>query len=758
MRGIDIHSSLRYRFLRNLLLILLTGTGLLSGVIAVNEGVMLNHSLETKGLSFAAYIAKLSQDPLLTEDVIQLDAIVNEATKDEDILYAVIRNAQGVPVTSQHASINYQSPRLKGILEDLPTERKMPEIIAAINGKEPIMEVTAPIVTGADLIGSVVICLSKRGIHRQIALTVFSVIALNAVVAILLAFMLFIASKKAILDPIVKLGHAAARLAKGDLSSRVAIETTGEIRMLVDSFNQMAEDLEKTTVSKEYVANIIKSMNDALVVVSPEGAISSVNEATCRLLGYQDRELVGQSFEMIFSEDPEREETGKNLFSIYLMGIVEKVYRAKDGRRIPVSLSVSVMNDAAGRSLGFICMAQDATERKKAEEVRRGLEERLQRLEKMQALGTMAGGVAHDLNNVLGIVVGYAELLLDKTDPASPTRPHILNIMRGGEKAAAIVQDMLTLARRGVQTGVVVNLNRLVTDCQKSPEFEKLYSFHPQTRMEIYLGEELLNILGSPIHLEKTFFNLVCNAVEAMPNGGTLTITTGNRYLDRPVQGGYEDFQEGDYVTLSVTDTGQGIAAADLPHIFEPFYTKKVMGRSGTGLGLAVVWGTIKDHKGYIDVQSEEGKGSVFTLYFPVTREEIAPESPPAVVSEYMGKGESILVVDDVKEQRELASQILQKLNYHVTTAASGEEAVEVLKTRNVDLLLLDMIMDPGMDGLDTYRQTLALHPQQKAVIVSGFSETDRVRQAQALGAGTYVRKPYVLEKIGVAIRKELDE
>jgi CheY-like chemotaxis protein len=195
----------------------------------------------------------------------------------------------------------------------------------------------------------------------------------------------------------------------------------------------------------------------------------------------------------------------------------------------------------------------------------------------------------------------------------------------------------------------------------------------------------------------------------------------------------------------------------DLERIFEPFYTKKAMGRSGTGLGLAVVWGTVKDHNGYINVESEEGKGSTFTLYFPASRKEVSSEADAVSITKYMGKGESILVVDDVKGQRDLAAGMLRKLNYNVSSVPSGEKAVAYLKEHSVDLVVLDMIMDPGMDGLDTYRSILEIHPKQKAVIVSGFSETDRVFIAQALGAGTYVRKPYVIEKLGLAVRKELD-
>jgi CheY-like chemotaxis protein len=182
------------------------------------------------------------------------------------------------------------------------------------------------------------------------------------------------------------------------------------------------------------------------------------------------------------------------------------------------------------------------------------------------------------------------------------------------------------------------------------------------------------------------------------------------------------------------------------------------MGRSGTGLGMAVVWSTVKDHNGYIDVQSDEGQGTTFTLYFPATRQQLVKGQSPLDVQDYMGSGQSILVVDDVREQREIAFTILSELGYSVTTVSSGEEAAEYMKNNSVDLLLLDMIMDPGIDGLDTYKQILQLHPGQKAIIASGFSETHRVKEAQRLGAGEYVKKPYTLEKIGVVVRAELEK
>jgi len=398
----------------------------------------------------------------------------------------------------------------------------------------------------------------------------------------------------------------------------------------------------------------------------------------------------------------------------------------------------------------------DITERVKSEKDRQTLQTQLHQAQKMEAVGMLAGGVAHDLNNILGGLVSYPELLLLQLPEDSPLRKSILTIQKSGEKAAAVVQDLLTLARRGVVVTEVVNLNNVIVEYLKSPEHERLQSYHPGVHIETHLETDILNILGSSTHLSKTVMNLVSNAAEAMPEGGELTVSTENRHLDRPIRG-YDDVKEGDYVVLTISDTGIGIASHDLDKIFEPFYTKKKMGRSGTGLGMAVVWGTVKDHSGYIHVESTEGKGTTFTLYFPVTRKSIEERSNISS-KDYMGKGEAILVVDDVKEQRKIASGMLKELGYSVVSVASGEEAVEYLGTHKVALLLLDMIMDPGMDGLDTYNKILELHPEQKALIASGFSETDRVKEVQGLGAGAYIKKPFLLKKIGIAVKKELEK
>ncbi|MCX5807011.1 MAG: response regulator [Proteobacteria bacterium] len=386
--------------------------------------------------------------------------------------------------------------------------------------------------------------------------------------------------------------------------------------------------------------------------------------------------------------------------------------------------------------------------------------ERLQHIQKMEAIGIIAGGVAHDLNNILTAIVGYPDLLLLELPADSSYRRILLTIKESGKKAADVVQDLLTMARRGVNTNEVVDLNSIIFDFLNSPECEKLKSFHSTTYLETILENNLLNISGSPTHLSKTIMNLIFNAAEAMPDGGKIIVSTENRYVDKGIRVscGNKEIEEGDYVILTVSDTGVGISAEDIDKIFDPFYTNKIMGRSGTGLGMTVVWGTMEDHKGYINVASSSGKGTTFSLYFPATRQELTKKSSRIPIGEYKGKGESILVVDDVEKQRQMVSMILTMLGYSVSTTSCGEEAVEYIRKNQADLIILDMVMAPGIDGLETFKRIHEFHPDQKAIIASGYSEGELISKCLELGVGQYIKKPYTIENIGIAVRQELDK
>ncbi|HOW55403.1 MAG TPA: response regulator [Syntrophorhabdaceae bacterium] len=383
-------------------------------------------------------------------------------------------------------------------------------------------------------------------------------------------------------------------------------------------------------------------------------------------------------------------------------------------------------------------------------------EQKLAHARKMEAVGLLAGGVAHDLNNILTGIASYPELLLMDEQLLPEHRDALETIRDAGFRAAAVVGDLLTVARGAASPREPVNLNSIIDEYLFSHEHQRSLQVYRNAEIRTDLAEDLFNIEGSHVHISKALMNLVYNAVEAVRHTpeGLVQVRTDNRYVDRPL-GGYSDIRIGEYAVLSVSDNGDGISSEDLERIFEPFYTRKTMGRSGTGLGLTIVWNVMEDHKGYVDVRTGKD-GTEFSLYFPAIRDVISEGEAAPVFKDYRGNGETVLVIDDLEDQRKVASAILTKLGYRPHVVASGEAALEYLKDHSADILLLDMIMDPGMNGLETYGKIIEIHPGQKVVIASGYSKSEDVVAAQDLGAGSFIMKPYTLAKLGCALKEEL--
>ena len=393
-------------------------------------------------------------------------------------------------------------------------------------------------------------------------------------------------------------------------------------------------------------------------------------------------------------------------------------------------------------------------ERIQAEKEKEQLQVEVHRAKKMEAIGLLAGGVAHDLNNILSGAIGYSDLLLKKTPADSPMIRYLREIRESGRRAAAVVADLLTISRDAASDRHIYNLNTIINEYLLSAEHQALVLRFPDVDFHLNLDPDLSNIIGSESHLKKSIMNLVINAAEATRQGEVF-LTTKNKKIETAMKNGAMSLDPGSYVLFSIADNGSGITPEDLEHIFEPFYTKKKFGRSGTGLGLAVVWNTVLEHHGFIDVK-QPGQGSVFELYFPATAQQVVAEDNSIEPLDLDGHGEHILVVDDEEPIRILAEKMLTALGYRVSLVSSGEEAVHFLKTNRVDLLLLDMLMEPGMNGYQTYRKIKEFLPEQKALIASGFSESTEVKKAQDLGAGAYIKKPYTLQELGIAIKKEL--
>ena len=624
------------------------------------------------------------------------------------------------------------------------------------------------------------------------AIRFFSIVLIGSLI---MALLVALYVSRYLSKPIVELADAANRLAEGDLTARVEVESTGEIQLLVNSFNQMTEELQQTILlnirldeaakRKEELEQTNLELQRAKqtladreqryrmltgnlpgivyrLYLETDSRLIFFNEMLYPMTGYRDNDLKRAqvcALESIIVE-ADRGITITNVNrAVSEQQPFEIEFRVthKDGKIKHFLERGRPVFHPNGTPRYIDGVILDVTEREAAQREAKKLESQLLRAQKMEAVGTLTGGVAHDLNNILSGIVGYPDLLLMQLSEDSPLKTPLLTIKKTGEKATAVVNDLLTLARRGVTSAEVVNLNDIIHEYLESPEFKKLKQYHSGVELETSLEAGLLNIMAPPVHVFKTIMNLISNAAEAIIESGNITIKTECRYLDRGIAA-YDHVREGDYVILTVSDNGKGVPTEDIEKIFEPFYTKKKMGRSGTGLGLAVVWGVVKDLNGYIDVKSSAGLGTTFTLYFPVSREEVAAAKPKSSLQSLSGQGESILVIDDVEEQRQIATEMLNSLNYTTASVSSGEEAIKYTQNHTVDLLILDMIMDPGIDGLETYKEIIKIHPNQKAILASGFSDTDRVKEAQNLGAGVYVKKPYTIEKIASAVKEGLGD
>ncbi len=584
---------------------------------------------------------------------------------------------------------------------------------------------------------------------------------LIAGVEILLSLLLLVSGGYLITRHIRSLTEGARRIAQGDYSLELRVTGKDEIAMLAKDFNVMAASVaahvDELNASKMQVQAIFDMVGEAIFIHDPEtGRILDVNQRMCKMYACTREQALASDVSRFSSDIPPY--TMDEVFARIQAAVTgtPQIFdwqaRALDGRIFWAEVSLRLAK--IGEDDRLIAVIREITERKNAAKEREILTRKLHLAHKMESIGLMAGGVAHDLNNILSGIIAYPELILQKLDKESELRRPIEAIQESGQRAATVVADLLTVARGAASIREIHGLNALVQEYLESPEYKKLQSLSPDIVCRLQLTATDTYIQCSPVHVKKSIMNLVTNAYEAIVDQGTVVVATRNQHVDESITG-MPGVDAGDYVVLRVEDTGPGISDTDLEHIFEPFYTKKVMGRSGTGLGLAVVWSTMEDHNGKITVESSE-KGTCFELYFPISREKRIVQPDSESTEKFTGNSEHILVVDDEPQLRDIACQILREFGYRVDAVDSGEQAVEFVKKHSVDLVVLDMLMEPGMNGRQSYERIIGIRPGQKAIIISGFSESDEVKRALRLGVGGFIKKPYSMEQLGQAVRDAL--
>lgn len=609
---------------------------------------------------------------------------------------------------------------------------------------------------------------SIRAIRGRVVRTVLAM----TVTGFVAAFFVIRMFNRVIIRRVARLTRLAGELREGNLEAVISEDSGDELGQLARTFNLMTgriRELVSTlelkveqrtaelSASEQRFRQLFENSGNGVMIceVCDQGddfIIRDCNRALETIERKARRELIGRRLTEMFP----------GIGKVGLLSVMRSVWETGQPARMPVSWyedekvrgwrEYGVYRLSSGE---VVCVHTDCTAQKQAEEESQLMEAKLQRARKMEALGLMAGGVAHDLNNILSGVVGFPDVLLMSLPEDSALRKPVEIIKDSGRRAGAVVADLLTVARGATGKREAAVLNTLVRDYLASPEYLALAARHPQIECATRLDPNLPPILCSPVHIGKCIMNLVSNAMESIEGPGHVIIATAREMVAEPAAR-QNNVSPGEYVVLSVSDSGKGIKEQDLEHIFEPFYSKKVMGVSGTGLGLAVVWNSVADHGGMIRVDSSS-RGTTFYLSFPVAALVMGEKRTETAPLDLSSRGETILVVDDEPILRELAAALLQRLGYTVFCVSSGEQAVARLREQPADLVLLDMMMEPGINGLETYREILQFAPLQKAIIVSGFAESDDVKAVQALGAKRFVKKPYSLEQLGRAVRAELD-
>ena len=572
----------------------------------------------------------------------------------------------------------------------------------------------------------VVMDISQELLHKRRLLT--SIIIISAIL-IFLSFLILYFSYGGLVQKIINLNKS---LENHNLE-------------LEDKIHERTIELHE---NKEQLQRILDNAPLGILITgASDRKFQYANPAICTMLGYDSDELPAMAVDQVHPTDflpqaidiLEKQAEGTNRTS------VDIPFQRKDGTSFEADIiSARFSVDEETSIIWFIL---DRTELKK-------LGEQLLRAQKMESIGLMAGGVAHDLNNILSGIINYPELMLHQLPEESALRAPLIAIQESGRRAATVVADLLTVARGAASTREPHDIHLLIEEYLNSPEFTTLQAEYGSLQCVSHLDAVQSIISCSPIHINKALMNLVTNSVEASDGNCDIIITTRNEEIhDTDISD--DALAPGPYLVLSVKDNGEGISPTDLTHIFEPFYTKKVMGKSGTGLGLAVVWNTIQDHKGKIVVESDE-QGTLFQLYFPVSDKTPKHLEDPKKYDIKSQENEHLLVVDDEAQLRDIAKAIAKSLGYRVDAVASGEEAIEFVKQQAVDLIILDMLMEPGLNGKETYEKILEIYPKQKAIITSGYSKSDDVKTALRKGAGKYIKKPYTTQELGLAIKEAL--
>jgi len=535
---------------------------------------------------------------------------------------------------------------------------------------------------------------------------------------------------------------------------------------LLESFDQSLKRCliaESRTLEREArLRAIMESVPEGVLTIDEKGLVEGCNPAAEGLFGLKERMLEGTAIFDLLMEKP----GGGGTFRQALKDCLEsggasrlprhpcEVELRRIGKEgLPVELRLGDLHFKERRLV--VCVIHDISWRKEAEKEKQRLQEQLIQAQKMEAVGTLAGGIAHDFNNLLQAVHGYAELLLMDREEKERGYSELYEIARFARKGGDLTRQLLTFSRKMESELRPVDLNRRIQ------KFQDLLSrsLPDNVGIDLELAPDLKLVNADPAQMEQVVMNLVLNARDAMPGGGRMTISTRNVVFDEDVRGGREGLAAGEYVALSVSDTGHGIRGEHLDHIFEPFFTLKEAGK-GVGLGLAMVYGIVESHGGRIDCSSLPGQGATFVIHIPAMNDGKDSLKSPQVPPKLPMGGGTVLLVDDEAFIRDLGAQILARFGYKVLTAPDGERAVDIYERQGsrIDAVVLDLLM-PRMDGGQCLERLLALNPDVKIIVASGHypRADDPLASSIKTKAKRFIRKPYEARQLLTAVREVMD-
>lgn len=731
------------------LIILIVG---LSIVILITTSVKpkLVDKLQNRGVSIARNMAEQIAAPLLTEHFFEIQMMINDLKKDEEdiVAYVFVLDSGGSAVAHTFE---------KGFPVDLATFGNValvdPYRILNLNTeKGKIIHIAVPIMKNH--VGSLHLGVLYDSIKRDVRDITAALIGI-IVVALGIGSLASVIFAGVITKPLSKLIGVTREVARGNLEERAQISTKDEIGELGQKFNGMLdvrqEAEEKVRQSEAYIKNILESVNDAFIVVDENYRVTSVNRAYCEQVNKSPDEIIGrQCYEISHQSSLPCYMAGercpvKCTFDSHAPESVVHIHRGRDGLPFDMEISSFPMKDISGAVKSVIEIIHDVSEKRK-------LEEQLRQSQKMEAVGILSGGIAHDFNNILQAIVGYGELLEDSVETSDPRRKYVDVIMSSAGKATDLIKGLLAFSRKQISNQKIMDINQILRSAEKilsrviGEDIELVMDLSPQN----------IFVLVDPSQMDQVLMNLVTNARDAMPEGGRLVINSDVIEIDEEFVKAYNYGTHGMYGLISVTDSGKGMSRETLEKVFEPFYTTKEVGR-GTGLGLAVVYGIVKQHNGFIHAYSELGRGSTFKIYLPLAKapvEEQVIEEVPV----FVGGAEKLLIAEDNDEIRTFLKNIIERHGYSVIEASDGEEAVRLFEERRekIHLLLLDVVM-PRMDGKKAYERIRELCPDIPAIFITGYATSAVYEKTASMKDVDFISKPVSPRKLLGKIRQALN-